>query len=62
MITPIPIPAPIPMYTSVEIPRASPNHFSPTAARLTLLSTSTGRSKRPRITSSGSKPPSGVTL
>ena len=31
------------MNTIVEIPRARPNHFSPTAARLTLLSTSTGQ-------------------
>ena len=62
MMIPMPMPAPIAMNTIVDTPLARPNHFSPTAARLTLFSTSTGRSNRSRITSSGSKPPSGATL
>ena len=55
MMIPIPTPAPMPMNTIVETPRASPNDFSPRAARLMLLSMRTGTSKREPTALSGSK-------
>ena len=42
MMIPMPMPAPIAMNTIVDTPLARPNHFSPTAARLTLFSTKHG--------------------
>ena len=58
----MPTPAPIATYANVEVPLASPFQASPSAARLTLFSISTGTSNRLLIAASGSRPPSGLTL
>ena len=61
MTIPMPTPAPIEITTKVETPPASPRHFSPTAAMLTSLSTSTGTLKRLSSVASESNSPVALT-